>query len=61
MSADLYVPRTMRQMGCECGAGLHEGETHEECEAVEAATACDCGGYLIGDEVIHDGLCPAMV
>ena len=54
------APWTERPWGCECGAGLHEGETHEAallCEAVEASTACVCGGYLVDGEVVHDGLC----
>jgi len=57
----LDAPLTARSWGCECGAGLHEGESHEAalaCEAVEASTACDCGGYLAEDgTIVHDGLC----
>lgn len=58
---DLIAPHTARPLGCECGAGLHEGETHEAAlaaEAVEASTACDCGGYFVDGEVLHDGKCP---
>ncbi|MEK9646457.1 MAG: hypothetical protein VW547_13015 [Alphaproteobacteria bacterium] len=59
------IPWTERPWGCECGAGLHEGETHEAallCEAVEASTGCTCGGYLADDDsgdVVHLGTCPA--
>ena len=59
------TPWTERPWGCECGAGLHEGETHEAallCEAVEASTKCMCGGYLADDDsgdVVHLGSCPA--
>lgn len=45
---------------CECGALEHVGETHEAalaCEEVEAHTACDCGGYFVDGEVVHDGYC----
>ena len=61
IAADPYdVPHTARPYGCECGAGLHEGETHEEAlaaEAVEASTPCNCGGYTVDGEVLHDGMC----
>lgn len=53
---------TARPWGCECGAGLHEGETHEEAllaEAVEASTSCTCGGYVVDGELLHDGFCDA--
>lgn len=55
------APWTSRPWGCECGAGLHAGEPHEAalaCEAVEASATCDCGGYFVDGEVIHDGSCP---
>lgn len=54
------APWTARPLGCECGAGLHAGETHEAallCELVEASTECTCGGYLVDGEVEHDGSC----
>jgi hypothetical protein len=58
----MSAPHTSRPFGCECGAGLHEGETHEAAlarEIVEASTDCDCGGYLADDgTIVHDGFCP---